>query len=334
MLTHEDIARVLAHYDVGELRSSRAAGHGIINETAIVETSFGRFVLRRNRRFSGLQTIKLRHRLLEWLRQRGFPAPRVLPTRNGETMVIIDEQVYELSIFIVGDEFDPARPRQLSDVGRVLSSYHRAVIDFPEPPPPSAPRYLPSSLRGLTERLITRDILGDLTLSLHWYERRIAELCRQLSDETYESLPHLLIHGDMHRDNIIFRGDAVAALIDYDQICIDARLVDIADALVDMAIGSPPPNWPMWGVYRAPLDLERVRLFLRAYNAVVPLSRTEVQALPAMLEVIWLQGNLRRTLSTPDAEPEYHLELLGQGQWLAEWMDRHRDRILEAAMVY
>jgi homoserine kinase type II len=90
----------------------------------------------------------------------------------------------------------------------------------------------------------------------------------------------------------------------------------------------------MWGVYRAPLDLERVRLFLRAYNAVVPLSRTEVQALPAMLEVIWLQGNLRRTLSTPDAEPEYHLELLGQGQWLAGWMDRHRDRILEAAMVY
>ncbi|WP_298816327.1 homoserine kinase [Chloroflexus sp.] len=334
MLTHDDIARVLALYEVGELRSSRPASHGAINETAFVETTVGRFVMRRNRRHIGLQSIRLRHRLLEWLRQRGFPAPRVLPARNGETVVIINDRVYELSVFIIGDEFNPTRPRQLSDVGRVLASYHRAVSDFPDPPPPPPSRYLPSGLSSLTERLITRDLLGDLTVILHWYERRIAELRRQLSDEAYAALPHLLIHGDMHRDNLIFRGDAVAALIDYDQICIDARLVDVVDALVDMAIGPPPPNWSMWGVYRAPLDLERVRLLLRAYNAIMPLSRNEAQALPAMLETVWLQGNLRRALSTPDAEPDYHLELLGQGQWLSKWMDENRAHILAAAMVY
>ncbi len=334
MLTHDDIARVLACYDVGELRSSRPASHGAINETAFVETSVGRFVLRRNRRYAGLQSILTRHRLLAWLRQRGFPAPRVLASRSGDTIVVLGDKVYELSVFIIGDEFDPARPRQLSDIGRVLASYHRAVIDFPDPPPPPPPRYLPSGLSSLTERLITRDLLGDLMTPLHWYEQRIASLRRQLSDEAYAALPHLLIHGDIHRDNLIFRGDAVAALIDYDQIGIDARLVDLADALVDMAVGAPPPNWPMWGVYRAPLDLERARLFLAAYNAISPLSRSEAQALPAMLEVVWLQGNLRRTLNTPDADPDYHLELLGQGQWLAEWMDQHRSTLLAAAMVY
>ncbi|OAN43813.1 homoserine kinase [Chloroflexus islandicus] len=334
MLTHDDIARVLAYYDVGELRSSRPASHGAINETAFIETTVGRFVIRRNRRHIGFQSIKLRHRLLDWLRQRGFPAPRVLPARNGDTVVILNDRVYELSVFIIGDEFNPSRPRQLSDIGRVLASYHRAVTGFPDPPPPPPPRYLPSSLSSLTERLITRDLLGDLTVTLHWYERRIADLRRQLSDEAYAALPHVLIHGDIHRDNLIFRGDAVAALIDYDQIGIDARLVDVADGLVDMAVGPPPPNWSMWGVYRAPLDLERVQLFLSAYNAIAPLSKSEAQALPAILEVIWLQGNLRRTLSTPDAEPDYHLELLGQGQWLSEWMDRHREHVLAAAMVY
>gem|GEM_PF-4412568 len=50
MLTHDEISRVLAHYDVGELRSVRAAGRGMINETAFIETSVGRFVIRRNRR--------------------------------------------------------------------------------------------------------------------------------------------------------------------------------------------------------------------------------------------------------------------------------------------
>lgn len=333
MLTHDEISRVLAHYDVGELRSVRAANRGMINETAFIETSVGRFVIRRNRRVSGLQSITFRHRLFDWLRQRGFPAPRILPARNGETMVIVNDRVYELSIFIIGDEFNPARPQQLSDIGRVLASYHRAVAGFPDLPPASTPRYLPSSLRSLTERLITRDLLGELTIPLHWYERRIADLCHKLSDEAYTALPHLLIHGDVHRDNLIFRGDAVAALIDYDQVCVDARLVDVADALVDMAIGTPPPGWSTWGVYRAPLDLERVRLLLHAYNAIMPLSRQEATALTVMLEVVWLQGNLRRTLSTPDAEPEYHLELLGQGQWFSEWMDRHRDQVLSAGLA-
>jgi homoserine kinase type II len=172
-----------------------------------------------------------------------------------------------------------------------------------------------------------RDVMGDLTEPLNWYDRRAADLRRSLSEQAYLSLPHVLIHGDVHRDNLIFRGDTVAALIDFDQVTVDARIVDLADALVDFAVGAAPPDWYPWGVYAGPLDATRARSLIEGYCQATPLNSTERAALLIIVEVIWLQGNLRRVLMTNDAEPEYHEEVLGQGRRLARWLDDNRSSL-------
>lgn len=327
MLTQSDIARVLAQYDLGQVYSARPAAHGLVNETAFAETGAGKVVVRRNQRRLGRASLQLRHELMAWLRTRAFPSPRVIPTRNGESSIEVDGRIYEVCTFIDGDDFNPDRPTQLAGIGSILARFHMAVEKFPAPTG-STPRYCPSSLLGLTERLMQRDALGDLTTQLSWYDRRAAELTAQLGEKAYAALPHLLIHGDVHRDNFLFRGDAVVALLDFDQVCRDARLVDLADALVDFATGHPPQNWSPWGVYDGPLDPERTRVLLEGYQRAAPLSPAEVTALPIIVEVVWMQGNLRRILSTQEAEPDYHIEVLEQGRWLSNWMDQHRGEII------
>ncbi|MCS6882796.1 MAG: homoserine kinase [Oscillochloridaceae bacterium] len=325
MLTPGDVKRALQHYDLGTVRSVRPASHGAVNETAFVETSSGRYVVRRNQRATGWGKIELRHRLLNWLRIRGFPSPRLIPARNGDNAVEVDGRVFEVFTFIDGDEFNIDRPAHISGTGSILARYHRTVADFPHLPPPEAPRYNPGSLLGLIERLMQRDIMGELAEPLNWYDRRAAYLRSVLPDEAYADLPHVLIHGDMHRDNVIFRGDAVAALIDFDQVTVDARIVDLADALVDFTVGATPPDWFPWGVYAGPLDPQRARLLLEGYHTIAPLTDAERKALPVLVEVIWLQGNLRRVLGTSDAEPDYHLEVLHQGRRLSRWLQEHPD---------
>ncbi len=327
MLTQYDVERALQCYDLGVLRSMRPASHGVVNETAFAETSVGRYVVRRNQRKLGRTSLALRHRLLAWLRARGFPAPRLIAARSGETAVEVDGRIFEVSSFIDGDEFNPDRPAHLVGAGTILARYHAAVADFPDPPPGQGPRYNPSSLSGLVERIMQRDLMGDLTEPLNWYDRRAADLRRALPDEAYAQLPHLLIHGDVHRDNLIFRGDTVAALIDFDQVTVDARLVDLADALVDLAVGPAPADWYPWGVYSGPLDAARARGLLSGYCQIQPLTPAEQSALLVIVEVIWLQGNLRRVLTTRDAEPDYHLEVLEQGRRLALWLEEHRDQL-------
>lgn len=321
MLTPYDIERLLRNYDLGTLRAIRPASHGLVNETSFIETSRGRYVVRRNQPKIGRASILLRHRLLTWLRARGFPAPRLIVARSGETAIELDGRLCELATFIDGDEFNPDRPAHLAGTGALLARYHDAVIGFPNPPPAQGPRYTPLSLHGLIERVMQRDVMGDLIELLTWYDRRTADLQRLLPEPVYGALPSLLIHGDIHRDNLIFRGDVVAALIDFDQVTIDARLVDLADALVDFAVGRPPADWYPWGVYAGPLDATRVRALLNGYTQALPLSSAEREALPVLVEVVWLQGNLRRVLMTADADVDYHLELLDQGRNLSLWLN-------------
>ncbi|NTU84162.1 MAG: homoserine kinase [Chloroflexales bacterium] len=324
MLTQHDVERALQNYDLGVVRSARPASHGVVNETAFAETSAGRYVVRRNQRKLGRASLDLRHRLLGWLRAHGFPAPRLIPARTGETAIEIDGRLFEVFTFIDGDEFNADRPAHLIGTGTVLARYHSAIEDFPDEPAYQGPRYSTSSLPGLIERAMQRDVMGDLTEPLNWYDRRAVDLRKALPEPAYMALPQVLIHGDVHRDNLIFRGDSVAALIDFDQVTMDARLVDVADALVDFAVGAAPSDWYPWGVYAGPLDAERARNLLRGYCQMNPLTPAERSALPVIVEVIWLQGNLRRVLMTLDAEPDYHLEVLGQGRRLATWLHENR----------
>ncbi|NNJ12304.1 homoserine kinase [Chloroflexales bacterium ZM16-3] len=324
MLTHYDVQRALTLYDLGDLRSTCTAAHGLVNETAFAETSSGRYVIRRNQRRLGRASLELRHQLHDWLSTHDVPCPRLIPARSGETSVELDGRIFEVATFIEGEEYCPARPAESASVGSTLATYHHAVIGFPGQPIIQPPRYNPSVLLGLTERLMQRDMLGDLTVQLSWYDRRAADLRAHLSDEAYANLPHVLIHGDVHRDNMLFWHDKVVGLLDFDQVTIDARVVDMADALVAFAQGKPPENWSPWGVYDGPLDDERIRLLMGGYESVSPLSPAECAAMPLLLEVLWLQGNLRRVLTTPEAEPDYHIEVLEQGRWLAEWIQQHR----------
>ncbi len=324
MLTQHDVERALQSYDLGTVRSARAASHGVVNETAFAETSAGRYVVRRNQRKLGRASLELRHRLLGWLRAHGFPAPRLIPARSGENAVELDGRLFEVFTFIDGDEFNPDRSAHLVGTGTVLARYHDAIAGFPDPPADQGPRYSTSSLPGLIERVMQRDMMGDLTEPLNWYDRRAVDLRKALPDTGYMALPQVLIHGDVHRDNLIFRGDTVAALIDFDQVTSDARIVDLADALVDFAVGAAPPDWYPWGVYAGPLDADRARNLLLGYCQVNPLTPAERTALLVIVEVIWLQGNLRRVLMTLDAEPDYHLEVLGQGRRLSTWLQENR----------
>ncbi len=327
MLTQNTIQQALAHYELGALHSMRPATHGLVNETAFIETNLGRFVVRRNQRRLGQASLDLRQRVLSFLRTRGFPAPRLLAARDGATAVAVGGRFFEVFTFIEGDDFNPDRAAHLSATGAILARYHEVIAAFPDPPPAQEPRYVPGGLHGLTERLMQRDIMGDLTGLLSWYDIRAAELHHTLADSAYSALPHVLIHGDIHRDNILFRGDVVAALLDFDQVTIDARLVDLADALVGLACGAPPEGWSPWGVYSGPLDPERAQQMLGGYMAKASLSAAERTALPILVETIWLQGNLRRVLVTSDAEPEYHAEVLEQGRWLSRWMQANAEAL-------
>lgn len=330
MLTLLDIERVLTFYALGTLYGVTQASRGFVNETAFIQTSSGRYVVRRNHRRLGKAAQLYRHELINHLCEQDFPTPALIPTRDGETLLELEGRFFEIMTYVEGEDFDPNRPQQRTSVGATLARYHQAVQDFPPPPfgDQSQQRYSSLNIMALIENLLMRDVMGELYVPLMWYSKRASELRSAFSEAAYARLPHLIIHGDIHRDNLLFAGDDVIALLDYDQIAWDARIVDIADALIAFATSSDSGNQLMWGVFRGPLDVAHTEALIGGYTAVAPLTTIEIRMLPVLIELLWLQGELGRVMSTPDGAPDYHQSVLDQGRWLSEWMGEHGDLLV------
>lgn len=323
MLTTAVITEVLSHYDLGTVQGTISALRGFVNETASVQTSEGQFVVRRNNRRNSEAALRYRHGLITRLYTHDFPTASLLPARNGDTLLALDGRFYEVLSFVRGNAGNADQPQNLLNVGATLAHYHTLVQACPPPPDAQRLRYSPHTLLGMTEELLKHDEMGDLTSIVSWYDARIAYLRKLLPPEKYTQLPHLCIHGDIHRNNLLFAEDRVAALLDFDQVAWDTPLCDLADALV--AFASCKAATTTWGIFPGPLDEEQADLLIEGYTSVMPLGREEITALMIILEVLWLQGELGRVLSTPEGAPDYHLSVLDQGCQLSRWLNERRE---------
>src|SRR5690242_14113152 len=138
MLTTTDITRVLRYYELGTLEHVSRVRFGYVNETVVIQTNRGCYIVRRNHRRFNLEALCRRYELIAWLRLHDFSVPALIPTRSGSTLVILDNRSYEIHAYIEGDDYDPDRPRQLTSIGATLARYHHVVQSFDLPA--SAPR--------------------------------------------------------------------------------------------------------------------------------------------------------------------------------------------------
>lgn len=329
MLTTNDIIRLLTCYDLGSSGGIIHARRGFVNETAFVQTDQGRVVIRRIHRRLAATGLNYRHTLMKWLAKHDFPTGYLIAARDGTTLIELDGRSYEVMTFVSGEDFNAEyHPGQIFAAGELLARYHQAIEGFPPPPELVNPRYSAQTVMGLTERLLERDAMGELQETLSWYDLRAARLRKLLAPESYAQLPQLVIHGDIHADNFLFAGDQATALIDFDQVAWDARIADIADGLVGFATDARFADRMAWGVFRGPLHVEYAADFMAGYTSIEPLTATELQTLPILLELIWLQGELGRVLATSEGAPDYHQDVLGQGCWLAKWTQDHKDELV------
>lgn len=330
MLRYEEVEQILASYAIGELRSMTTATRGYVNETAFIQTTEGRFVMRRSHRRLNDDQQRYRHNLINWLHQHDFPVATLIPARDGDTLQVRKGRYIEVMEYVPGSDFDPDNPDHMQSVGQVLARLHNLTSDYPSETEETPARYVPENALRLIEILLERDVMGELTEPLGYYDRRAARLRRVLSEETYANLPKVIIHGDVHRDNFLFDGGGIAAVLDYDQVSLQSPMSDLADALV--AFASEPKTKNMvntWGVFTGPLNVEATLPLIVAYHEMRPLSHSDLEVLVQTLEVIWLHGELARVVSTPEGAPEYHDAVLLQGRQLLDWLDANRAYLLE-----
>ena len=270
---------------------------GIINDNWLVAdgASGEQYVLRAYRRVRDGGRIAFQLAFQEHLLAGGFPTATIVRTRAGEAFASVDGLHWALFGFVEGQEFDFANLTQTREAGRrlaqfeaVASSYSAPVVTPPVEEIDSGKWLAPVSSHvwrtsmlaeehdeRLQELFAGQGFEQELSFVSHW-RRRGEEAWPQ---ERLDALPQAWLHCDYHGRNMVFQGDELVGLFDFDFVTRGPRIFDVGRGLF---------NFGRERRASATLRGEFCRAFLDGYESVQELSEEERQALPFMAVLNWV----------------------------------------------
>jgi len=262
-LTADDLAGLIAEYDVGELVSAKGIAEGVSNSNWLIETTSGRFILTMYEHRVEASDLPFFLGLLDHLSAKGSPVPRTIHDRAGSAFRTIDDKAIALIEFLPGVSIDTPLPSQARAVGEALAGIHMAAADFP-------------GERANTMGLAAwRKLLGDCGQRLAEIDVGLPDMIAReldfLDSEWPTELPRSVIHADLFPDNVFFLGSTLSGLIDFYFACTDALAYDVAICL----------NAWCFEVDHS-YNITKGQSLLAAYMAVRPLSAQERALLPML----------------------------------------------------
>ena len=272
----DEAAALLHQLNLGALRSMQGINSGIENTNYFVSTERGDYVLTVFERLS-FEQLPFYLALMQHLAARGIPVPapqadaqgRILHTLRGKPAAVVTR--------LKGRNQLAPQVADCAQVGDMLARMHLAGQDYAAQQP---------NLRGLAWWVETVPVVkpyltaeqAELIESELRYQQALA------ASADYAALPRGPVHADLFRDNVMFDGPRLSGFFDFYFAGCDTFGFDIAvclnDWCIDLASGA--------------LDDARADAFVTAYDAVRPLTETELRLLPALLRAAAMRFWLSR----------------------------------------
>ncbi len=283
-----------------------------------------------------------RYAFRQFLQQAGIPIPSLRLTQQGEAALRIGEDFFELEQDVGGERFSTADPDSLAWVGAAGAMLARIHL--------ASRRYLGPQQRWPSEAHIGGVVQGYLNLARskadaseiaaiaaalsNWCDQWEAVLpSAMVSIGAVRSLPEFHIHGDYHALNLRFSSQDVLAVLNWEALRWEKRIIELASALFYFSALEWLPNTPFTRpLVKRGFDPERARAFLAAYGAIYPPAPQEASALGdallLMSPIATINGPLEDVFFTPQGIEEALIDdVMDRLAWamsLPAWLGRVR----------
>ena len=221
-MTQPDFSAILAaHFPETSLDSSERLTGGVSADVFRLDLSYPDgsvqpVVLRVHGQTHGGHNAELEFALLKSLHEMGLPVPQPLyldasGARIGDPYLVID--------FVNGESGVPQGLGEncVVPMARMLARIHQQ--------PPSGTPELPVRTNPLPE------VFDFLPEGEEW--QAVEQILRQQQDTDYQG-KHCLLHGDFWPENILWQGDEIAAVLDWEDAALGDPLSDLASARVEL----------------------------------------------------------------------------------------------------
>jgi len=269
-------------FSLGAVQSSRTIAAGTINSNFELVTDGGRYFLRVNEGKAEVD-VAWESRLVAALAEAGVATPPPLPARDGRPYAPLrgDGVTKWVSVFPWRDgshlAADAITPAIATTFGAELATLHRVGLQLPA-----------AWRRG---SIYDHD---HLVARFQRFERihdpQLADAQRVLAEELAVAgtaavirrrAAHGIIHGDLFRDNVLWQGDRITAILDFEQASGGSLAYDLAVCIND---------WCWTGAPR----LELARALIEGYQSVRPLTDSDREALPYEIRAAAMRFTITR----------------------------------------
>lgn len=245
-LTEEEVSDVVGQFEVGKFWNYKYMKGGQANTNYSVVTTKGEFVLTICDEKSEAE-VHQRAILLDRLLESGVPVPQVIPSITGRSYVLFNNKPIIIKSFIEGMHSKAMTNLQLTQLGETLAKIHLSAI------PNSLPMKSPYDLKGLKSVYEVEDD----------FARWVVDKAKYLRNNIPKNVPKGLIHGDLFWDNVLFHGEKLSAIIDFEEACHFDLTYDIAMTLIGNCFS------------KGKIDVEKSRCILKAYETHRKLEKEE-----------------------------------------------------------
>ena len=299
-LTQEQLADVLRRYGLPAPERTLPEPKGSVNTNYHLWSAGRRWFLRLNEGKT-TEDVSFEADVLRFLAQEGFPAAPLVLAEDGAAHVDVAGRPAMLFAFVEGEELlrTDVTPERCRRIGVELGRLHALAPRFP------SCRANPYGWQRVSEwvRELEPDGGGDpLVAPCLPMLRRELELSRALPDA-----PRGLVHGDLFLDNVLWVGDGIAAVLDWEMSCVDAFAYDL---------GVMVNAW----CYGERFEPSLARALLAGYRARAALDPPTADALYAYARYVALRYTASRIHG-------FHLAALPADRLAWKDWTRYRDRL-------
>ena len=228
------------------------------------------------------------HALVAALDDAGVPVVRGLRSKDGGSLADFEGKAFAVFPWIEGEILCQARvtPAACRALGAALARVHLCT---PRAPALPAGRFRIPDLR---ERLARVEAAG--RASLLPAVRTIRERLEHYEAQRAQNLEQGICHGDLFRDNVLWQGPKLRALLDFESVCLNNFAYDLMVTTLAWCYGSE-------------FELGLVQALFDGYRSVRPLPAAEVAALRSEGAIACLRFATTRltdfSLRVPEGSP-------------------------------
>ena len=310
-MSHSQLQFLVDQFDLGRIIRMDKPIDTQCNTTEPFKTGRGHFMLRARHGDEFAERVEYIHEVMDALRNNGVPAPEVMRTNKGRGCISWGERIVEVHRYIPHDPGAHRDWKRMDAAAGALADLHRILVECKPSRPPVSPElrndlspdhivtFLEDGEQTMLELAETRPDARE-ALEIVREAKEAALPLTEGYDKKIGSVPWLTVHGDYHFWNILYRGDEIIGLVDYDFLQERERIFDLAYAMQSIITYLGATHMRELYDY-GELAWANVQTWVEYYNDSTHLPLTEVERawMPSELLRIFLV-NICTALMGPD----------------------------------